>query len=109
MTLCQEESQFSRIRLNLVLCKCFFVDFVDMRNFGLRRGGSGLRQEAMPKTGPTKTSGCFGAVSLDVQFFHERGGGFSTTRCDEVLEVKIGVEDKTIDQPLVLRERPAYG
>ena len=67
MTLRQEESQFSGIGPDFVLRKGFFVD---IRNWGLRRGRSGIRQKAMPKTGPTKTSGCFDSGNLDAQFFH---------------------------------------
>jgi len=63
----------------------------------------------MPKMGPTKTSGCFDSGHLDAQFFHEKGELARALRGEEILEVKIGVEDKTIGKPLEQRERPAQG
>jgi hypothetical protein len=94
MTLRQEESQLSGIGPDIVLSKGLFID---IREFGLRRGRSGIGQEAMPKTSPTKMSGCFDSSSLDTQFFHEKSTFAFTLRSDDIPEVKIGVENKPID------------
>jgi len=106
MMLCQEQSQFSGIGPDFVLSQSLFVDF---RNFGLRRGPTGTRSEAIANTGPTKASGCFDSGSLDAQLLYEKGAFAFTFRRDEILEMKIWVEDKTIDQSLVQRQRPAQG
>jgi Homeodomain-like domain len=58
----------------------------------VRRGCSGIRQQAIPKTGPTPASGCFDSGSLDEQFFHEKSKFASTLRCEDILEMKIGIE-----------------
>src|SRR5271166_6413058 len=63
----------------------------------------------MAKTVPNKTNGRFNSGSLDAQFLHEKGAFAFALRCDEILKMKIGVEYKTIDQPLMQRQRPARG
>jgi hypothetical protein len=100
VTLGEENRQFSGIGPDIVLSQGLFID---IREFGLRRRRSGTLQEAMPDSSPTETSGHFDSRSLNAHLFCEEGAFAFTLRCDEILKVKIEIEDKTIHQPLVER------